>query len=578
MCVANTWYKKRDESKVIYSSGGNDTEIDFVLVGKEKRKYLRDVKVIPGELQHRLVVVDVEERKLKKSVKKSKRVRWRVWKLQEKEIKEEFERRVVELVDAEAVDLWESCKNGVLKACDDLCGKTKGRRDQGNTWWWNKLVKEAIDRKKKAFKTWCKNRSAENKSNYRKARNRTKKVVAKAMKQAAEEEMKVLYYKSNDIFELVKFMRRDGKDINGGGSMKDRDGRLVVSEKDRGKLWKDHMEKIMNVENEWDQMAEADMVEGPVEEVTYEEVVKAMNKMKLGKAAGPSEVNMDMIMASGKFGVGVLKKLCQRVLDGKGMPEEWKTSVVVPIFKGKGDVMDCGAYRGVKLLEHAMKIVERVLEKRIRELVKVDDMQFGFMPGKGTTDALFILRRMQEEFRGREKKLYMCFVDLEKAFDRVPRKVIKWALRKKSLPEVLVKAVISLYEGSRTKVRVGSGFSEEFGVRVGVHQGSVLSSSSSSSSSFNPVFPRVRRWPDAPHSFSNRSHSLSPSRAICSFLHPQPNFLYILLDLFLPCLLRPSSLSWSIHFKHHCLLQNAIIIPPNHMSIPSYSIRFSHFI
>ena len=85
-------------------------------------------------------------------------------------------------------------------------------------------------------------------------------------------------------------------------------------------------------------------------------------------------------------------------------------------------------------------------------------------------------------------------------------------------------------------------------------------SSSSSSSSFNPVFPRVRGWPDAPHSFSNRFHSLSPSRAICSFLHPQPNLLYILLDLFLPCLLRPSSLSWSIHFKHHCLLQNALII------------------
>ena len=108
--------------------------------------------------------------------------------------------------------------------------------------------------------------------------------------------------------------------------------------------------------------------------------------------------------------------------------------------------------------------------------MKVDDMQFGFMPGKGTTDALFILRRMQEEFRGKEKKLYMCFVDLEKAFDRVPRKVMKWASRKKSLPEVLVKTVMSLYEGSRTKVSlVGSGFSEEFGVRVGVHQGSVLS-------------------------------------------------------------------------------------------------------
>ena len=94
--------------------------------------------------------------------------------------------------------------------------------------------------------------------------------------------------------------------------------------------------------------------EGPVKEVTCE-VMEAMKKMKLGKVAGPSAVNIYMIMASGKFDVGILKKLCQRVLHEKGMPEEQKTSVVVPIFKGKEDVMDCGAYRGVKLLEHAMK-------------------------------------------------------------------------------------------------------------------------------------------------------------------------------------------------------------------------------
>ena len=52
-------------------------------------------------------------------------------------------------------------------------------------------------------------------------------------------------------------------------------------------------------------------------------------------------------------------------------------------------------------------------------MVKVDEMQFGFMPGKGTIDAVFILRRLQEEYLDKEKKLYMCFVDLEKAFDRV---------------------------------------------------------------------------------------------------------------------------------------------------------------
>ena len=144
----------------------------------------------------------------------------------------------------------------------------------------------------------------------------------------------MLCTKSYDVFKFVKFMRKEGRDIEGGGCMKDKDGRLIAIEKDRGKLWKEHMEKIIIVENEWDQMVEADMVEGPVEEVS-DEVIEAMNNLKLRKAAGPSEVNMDMIIASGKFGVGVIKKLRQRVLEGKDMPEEWKTSAVVPIFKRK---------------------------------------------------------------------------------------------------------------------------------------------------------------------------------------------------------------------------------------------------
>ena len=64
-----------------------------------------------------------------------------------------------------------------------------------------------------------------------------------------------------------------------------------------------------------------------------------------------------------------------------------------------------------------MKIVERVLERRIRELVNIDSMQFGSMPGRGTTDVLFVVRRMEEEYRNKKKKLYLHFVDIEKAFD-----------------------------------------------------------------------------------------------------------------------------------------------------------------
>ena len=94
--------------------------------------------------------------------------------------------------------------------------------------------------------------------------------------------------------------------------------------------------------------------------------------------------------------------------------------------------MSCGAYWGVNLLEHGMKIVEKVLERRMRCMVRADKIQFGFMPGKGTIDAVFILRRSQEEYLDKKKKLYMCFVDLEKAFDRVPTRVLEWAIRKRA--------------------------------------------------------------------------------------------------------------------------------------------------
>ena len=116
--------------------------------------------------------------------------------------------------------------------------------------------------------------------------------------------------------------------------------------------------------------------------VARNEIVEAIQSMKSGMATGTSEVSVEMIVASGEIGVKVMMELCQRVLDGRGMPDEWKTSVIVPIFKGKGDVISCGSYRGVKLLAHATKIIERVLKRRIRTVVNLNEMQFGFMPGK----------------------------------------------------------------------------------------------------------------------------------------------------------------------------------------------------
>ena len=86
------------------------------------------------------------------------------------------------------------------------------------------------------------------------------------------------------------------------------------------------------------------------------------------------------------------------------MPADWASSVAISISKGKGDIMNCGMHRGVKLLEHAMKIAEGVLDKSLRIVVTIDDMQFGLLPGKGTVDAVIDLRRIQGEYLAKQKK------------------------------------------------------------------------------------------------------------------------------------------------------------------------------
>jgi len=94
------------------------------------------------------------------------------------------------------------------------------------------------------------------------------------------------------------------------------------------------------------------------------------------------------------------------------------------------------SYKKAKNVHYSGMFVH-VFEQRIREKAKIDAMQFGFMPGKGTTDAIFTVQRMQEKYGCKGIKLYVAFVDLENAFARVPREVTRWAVRKARVEEWL---------------------------------------------------------------------------------------------------------------------------------------------
>ncbi|KAK3526680.1 hypothetical protein QTP70_031470, partial [Hemibagrus guttatus] len=376
-------------------------------------------------------------------------------------------------------DDWETTAEVIRETGRKVLGVSSGRRKEDKeTWWWNEEVQDSIQRKRLAKKKWDMDRTEENRQEYKELQRRVKREVSKAKQKAYEE----LYTRldtregEKDLYRLARQRDRDGKDVQQVRVIKDRDGRVLTSEESVQRRWKEYFEELMNEENEREKRVEGvNSVEQNVDKIRKDEVRKALKRMKSGKAVGPDDIPVEVWKCLGEAAVEFLANLFNRVLESERMPEEWRRSVLVPIFKNKGDVQSCSNYRGIKLMSHTMKVWERVVEARLRKVVEICEQQYGFMPRKSTTDAIFALRILMEKYRDGQRKLHCVFVDLEKAYDRVPREELWYCMRKSGVAEKYVRVVQDMYERSRTVVRCAVGQTEEFKVEVGLHQGSALS-------------------------------------------------------------------------------------------------------
>ena len=151
------------------------------------------------------------------------------------------------------------------------------------------------------------------------------------------------------------------------------------------------------------------------------------------------------------------------------MPDEWKNSTLVSIYKNKGNIQNCKNYRGIKLMSYTMKLWERVIEQRLRKGIDVSKNQFGFMPDRSTMEAIYLLRRLMERYRDHQKDLYMVFIDLENAYDRVPREVLWRVLEKKWVRIAYIQALKDMYHSAGTKVRTCEGDTKLFKITMELH-------------------------------------------------------------------------------------------------------------
>ncbi|KAK3544839.1 hypothetical protein QTP86_027513 [Hemibagrus guttatus] len=469
--------------QVLYKSGGRRTQVHYILCRRGNLKEISDCKVVVGESvarQHRMVVCRMTLMVCKKKRSEiEKKTKW--WKLKKEECCEEFRQKLRQALGGQVVlpDDWETTAEVIRETGRKVLGVSSGRRKEDKeTWWWNEEVQDSIQRKRLAKKKWDMDRTEENRQEYKELQRRVKREVSKAKQKAYDE----LYTRldtregEKDLYRLARQRDRDGKDVQQVRVIKDRDGRVLTSEESVQRRWKEYFEELMNEENEREKRVEGvNSVEQKVDKIRKDEVRKALKRMKSGKAVGPDDIPVEVWKCLGEAAVEFLASLFNRVLESERMPEEWRRSVLVPIFKNKGDVQSCSNYRGIKLMRHTMKVWERVVEARLRKVVEICEQQYGFMPRKSTTDAIFALRILMEKYRDGQRELHCVFVDLEKAYDRVPREELWYCMRKSGVAEKYVRVVQDMYERSRTVVRCAVGQTEEFNVEVGLHQGSALS-------------------------------------------------------------------------------------------------------
>ena len=215
---------------------------------------------------------------------------------------------------------------------------------------------------------------------------------------------------------------------------------------------------------------------------TLEETRRAIRGMHNWKAPGPDFLVAELLKIDEPAEPIVLERfhaILVEVWTGGEVPQQWKDATIKVLDK-KSDRSNYNNYRGTPLISHAGKVLLKIVANRLSDYCEahgiLPDEQCGFRPERSTVDMLFVVRQLQELARRRRIPLYMCFVDLQKAYDSVDREVLWKVLARAGVPEEMIAVIRQFHDGMQAQVRMDDGeLSDWFEVTQGLRQGCVLS-------------------------------------------------------------------------------------------------------
>lgn len=333
-----------------------------------------------------------------------------------------------------------------------------------------------------SLREWLKDKNPRKKEILKECRNRLRKITRREKREWINDKWEEIN-KARDASEWWKAIRK----------FRAQRGQLVDNDIDE-KQWIDHFEKLLTkghsdvflidlAESPW--LRDIDISQDANDNtlgdlISIRELKKAISRMADGKATGEDEIPIECLKILSSEDTGKLLMSINKVWEEGILPLGWEKARIVPLFK-EGNVNEVGNYRGISLLDSGYKVLTNIMASRLNEWTdkenKLKESQAGFRKSRGTRDHIFVLNSLiNNRLKVKRGKLYVAFIDFQKAFDTVVRDLMLakiWDIGIRGRMHTMIREI---YRNTKAEVQIGSKITMEFSAEIGVRQGCALSS------------------------------------------------------------------------------------------------------
>ena len=242
-------------------------------------------------------------------------------------------------------------------------------------------------------------------------------------------------------------------------------------------MWKNHFKELLNcIKKDVNCSKVTQLADDPRLIIKADEIEFAINKLATGKSSSLDGVYAEHLKYSSNGYKILLAECLTSFLRHGFLPESFMSVVLVPIIKDKsGQINSKDNYRPIAIASTLSKLLEKILLERLSLYLLTTSHQFGFKSNHSTDACIYVLKETVDYYITKQSSVYLCFLDATKAFDRVNHNVLFNKLKKRGVPDYMIRILAFWYSNQKMMVRWGNVMSESFTVSNGVRQGGILS-------------------------------------------------------------------------------------------------------